>query len=102
MTRVLGQELTENEKELYRRTDEVLHYLWDPIGIADEPRARDEYYDYLPKVFSLLLKTGDGKDIVDFLVYVIKDRMELSYTKDRRYKTEQAVNVLIKWRSKLS
>jgi hypothetical protein len=26
--------------------NEVLHYIWDPIGIQDMPAARDEYESY--------------------------------------------------------
>ena len=50
----MGQKLPPDQMELYRRVDEVLHYLWDPIGVAGAPEARDEYYSYLPHVFSLL------------------------------------------------
>ncbi len=47
----MGQELSPKENELYRRTHEVLHYIWDPVGVSDEPRARDEYQGYLPQFF---------------------------------------------------
>jgi hypothetical protein len=36
------------------RVNEVLHYIWDPIGVRGEPRARDEYDSYAPEVYSLL------------------------------------------------
>jgi len=40
----MKSDLNHQEKELYRRTDEILHYLWDPIGVSDTPQARDEYH----------------------------------------------------------
>jgi hypothetical protein len=43
--------LLPHQDELYRRTDEVLHYIWDPIGVAGVPEARDEYDSYLPHAF---------------------------------------------------
>ena len=46
----MGYKSSREEIELYKRVDEVLHYLWDPIGVAEEPWARDEYYSYLPKM----------------------------------------------------
>ncbi len=48
------RKLSDRENELYQRVDEVLHYLWDPIGVSDVPGARDEYHSYVPQVFSLL------------------------------------------------
>jgi hypothetical protein len=50
----MGKKLSPKDKERYKRTDEVLHYIWDPIGIAGAPEARYEYHSYLPHVFSLL------------------------------------------------
>jgi len=60
----MKQKLSPVEKELYQRTDEVLHYLWNPLGVSDIPKARDEYYSYLPQVFSLILKGSDAKEIM--------------------------------------
>jgi hypothetical protein len=41
------------EQELLTRVNEVLHYIWDPIGVRGEPNARDEYDSYVPEVYSL-------------------------------------------------
>ena len=37
-------------EEFNRRSDEVLHYLWDPIGVAGTVMARDEYTGYVPRL----------------------------------------------------
>ncbi len=66
----MGQKLSLSELELYRRTDEVLHYLWDPIGVAGIPEARDEYHSYLPVVFSLVEKR-DASAICAYLFHVL-------------------------------
>ena len=36
----------EKLKELQQRIDEVLFYVWDPIGVSDTPAARAEYSSY--------------------------------------------------------
>ena len=43
------------DAELYRRLDEVAHYIWDPIGISNVPDARDEYRAYLRDVLPTLM-----------------------------------------------
>ncbi len=40
---------------LLKAIDEVLHYVWDPLGVAGMPGARDEYRDYMGKVLELAL-----------------------------------------------
>ena len=62
--------LNNKEQELYRRTDEILHYIWDPIGVSDVPLARDEYYSYLPRVFSRLIEDCKYHEIAEYLVKV--------------------------------
>lgn len=42
---------TKEDKILFQRCDEILHYIWDPIGCKDVPMAREEYYGYVPQVF---------------------------------------------------
>lgn len=47
----MGRKLSAFERELCLRINEVLYYVWDPIGVADTPRARDEYDSYVLQVF---------------------------------------------------
>lgn len=53
--------------KLYRRVDEVMHYIWDPIGLSTVREARVEYQAYLPHVFSLLTSGSNSKEIADYL-----------------------------------
>lgn len=78
----MKNKLSEKEKELYRQTDEVLHYMWDPIGVRGIAQARDEYHSYLPRVFSLLMKDEDLENIVKYLILVEEDNMGLSPNKE--------------------
>ncbi len=70
--------MADDELELYRRVDEVLFYVWDPIGVATSPTARDEYYGYLPIVFSMLQGEGANASIIAaYLDSIASERMGL-------------------------
>ena len=73
---------TQREKYLYQRVDEVLHYLWDPIGVAAIPMARDEYQSYVPQVVTLLNENANAAQIADYLNEVVTQRMGLSENLD--------------------
>ena len=68
---------TSNPDELHRRIDEVLYYVWDPLGVADEPFARAEYEGYVPKVLELLTSQNDPTPISEYLAKVLETRMGL-------------------------
>jgi hypothetical protein len=87
--------LTEKEDELYRRVDEVLYYVWDPIGVCSYPEARDEYQSYIPQIFSMLKNTKTKKEIVEYLTNLSKDQMGLDLAVD---KTEDVADLLIQWK----
>jgi len=79
----MGKKSSPRDVELYQRVDEILHYIWDPIGVSDMPTARDEYDSYLPTVFSLLTQDGNNSDkIAAYLVNVATDRMALHETRE--------------------
>ena len=91
---IMGRQLTPFEKELYQRADEVLHYVWDPIGISGTPQARDEYDSYLAQVFGILVESKSKDAISSYLVKVEEERMGLTPS------TEQAMRVqelLLDW-----
>lgn len=86
---------SEAEKELYRRTDEVLHFLWDPIGVSDVPEARDEYHGYLPQVFMMLKENQTDMEIAEYLSKTQSERM--GFPKDLERNLEIA-KTLIAWK----
>ncbi len=63
----MGARESEQDAELGLRCDEVLHYLWDPIGVAGEPGARDEYRSYVPEVLAMLQDGASEAAIADHL-----------------------------------
>ncbi len=83
------------ESDLYRRCDEVLHYVWDPIGVAGHPGARDEYQSYLPGIFGLVLKQESAGKIADHLVEIEKTSMGLTPGRDNALK---AATNLLEWK----
>lgn len=74
----MGQELAPEDRELHRRCDEVLHYVWDPIGVSEVPAARDEYQGYLPRLFAIVRNAPGVEPLVDYLSTVERDSMGLT------------------------
>jgi hypothetical protein len=91
----MGKKLSPPDEELYRRVDEVLHYIWDPIGVSGEPMARDEYDSYLPHVFSLLKANVKSEPIAEYLFEVSTGRMGL---KENRAKDMEVAEILLDWK----
>ena len=71
-----------------------MHYAWDPIGVAGEPMARDEYDSYLPQVFAMLLEAKDRGSLSGYLVRIEEERMEL---KSSVQKAEEVADILLDW-----
>jgi len=90
----MGRKLDAFEQELYQRTDELLHYVWDPIGVSGIPSARDEYNSYLPQVFSMLVESRKPEDIAMYLAEVEEQRMGLT---PNRGKASQVAVSLVDW-----
>ena len=86
------------ENELYKRADEVLHYIWDPVGVADSAYARDEYWGYLPKVFSMLLTDEPAENIVEYLLRVESESMGLAPDQE---KAKTVVGLLQEYKEKI-
>lgn len=83
--------------ELLLRVDEVLHYLWDPIGISGVPQARDEYSTYAGGVLSLLKRGAKASDVADYLGKVRRENMEIGPSQHSLSELEVA-EVLIDWK----
>lgn len=91
----MGSKLSPKHQELYNAVDEVLHYIWDPIGVSGVPQARDEYYGYLPHVFSLLRNGASEESIAVYLSEVATDRMGLPANPQR---DREVVSILADWK----
>lgn len=87
------------DKELLKRIDEVLFYLWDPIGVNDEPNARDEYETYASLTFGLLIRGATAEDIATYLAEV---QIELMEQDADITKNKKIADILVKWRTVLA
>ena len=81
---------------LQRAASEVLHYVWDPIGVAGVPEARDEYDGYVGGVCTLLWQGADASVVATHLVGIADVSMGLADTQAR---AERAAEVLVTWRN---
>lgn len=98
MGRKIEEDISSYEQELYRRVNEVLHYLWDPIDVKKVPEARDEYFSYIPHVFSLLEKSKEGKDITEYLISIERDSMRFHITDKTREHASEVAEILMDYR----
>ena len=82
------------DNELYRRVDEIVHYVWDPIGVSGCPQARDEYNSYLTAIFGRV-KAGDIDAIVEYMKWVAGDNMGLTFDEE---KARKAAERMLEWK----
>ena len=92
----MGRKLPPVDAELYKRCDEVLHFLWDPVGVSGHPSSRDEYYGYIPAIFELVKNDAAAEDIVHALNNLESDQMGLRPNKDNAC---NVANILLEWRA---
>lgn len=78
--------------ELEKRVDEVLYYVWDPIGVKDEPYARAEYRSYITSVLGLIENNIPAAAIAEFLCNIESESMGLTPNKNN---TLVAANLLL-------
>ncbi len=97
----MGHRLPDDQLKLYRRIDEILFYIWDPIGISRSDWARDEYQAYLPKVFGMIMEKRPTSDIVDYLVKIEADHMGLDRKPGIEKRTEEVAILLQEVRESL-
>ena len=91
----MGRLRERREAELRKRCDEVLHYVWDPIGVAGTPGARDEYRSYVSKVLTLVRDEAPPEKIAKHLNNLEANSMGLTPNEDRAIETAK---VLLEWR----
>ena len=62
--------------ELRIRVDEVLYYMWDPIGIHKEASTRGEYSSYVTPILNLVIN-GNEKAIEEKLTEIETEYISL-------------------------
>lgn len=91
----MGHKLAPSDRSLYQAVDEVLQYVWDPIGVAGVPQARDEYTGYALQILGMLRGGADAGAIAKYLSEVTVEAMGLSSALDHDLKVAE---VLVRWR----
>lgn len=91
----MGQKLSDQDLALYRAVDEVLHYVWDPIGVGRCPQAREEYRGYLPQVFGMLRDGVEEAAIAAYLTSVTEKQMGLTARPDC---DREVARILLDWK----
>jgi len=94
----MAHELSTYQEDVFRYCNEVLHYVWDPIGVAACPQARDEYDCYVPGVASLLFSDASADTIAKHLTQITTGSMGLNARHQRDLKVAE---LLIEWRQVL-
>lgn len=82
---------------LKQRIDEVLYYVWDPIGVNDlGPDARDEYDSYVYDIYQMALSNKSILEISEYLTYITVDRMGLD---ERREHDNHIAELILDWKA---
>jgi hypothetical protein len=80
---------------MHNRVDEILHYVWDPIGVSGVAEARDEYDSYVPQVVRMLFDGKEEKEIARFLYSIEGERMGLTVGSRPSDHTEEVATTLV-------
>lgn len=83
-------------KKLQARIREILLRQWDPIGVADEPQAQDEYDSYAGEIESAVRAGRSASEIANHLVLIETDEMGLSGDRDRALRAANSLTCLLR------
>jgi hypothetical protein len=85
----------DQKQQLMYRIDEILYYLWDPIGVNDSPGARDEYTSYADSVWRMALGGKTESELSDYLTGIVTSRMELE---PRKESDDSVAALIMSWK----
>lgn len=91
----MSRKSSPKDAELYKRIDEVIFYLWDPVEVSNAVGARSEYEGYLPSVFEIVRRNAPSSEIADYLMRVESERMGM---KPRSKKASEIAELLIEYK----
>ncbi len=88
--------MSEDEYKQILKTyiDEVLHYVWDPLGVRDVPQARYEYSRYAKNVWQDVLKGKSKLEISSYLTRIVTEQMEL---KPNPGHDDEVADIVLDW-----
>lgn len=95
---MMNHKFSKFDDELYRRIDEVIHYMWDPIGISCHPGARDEYHIYLPEIYRLI-KSEEIATLKEYMKEIAATNMSLD--DNTQSSINSAITTMLEWKAYL-
>jgi len=85
-------------KRYHEAIRHILLREWDPIGVADEPAAQDEYDGYVHEIHGMLIRHEPRHKVVDHLWWIETEYMGLFGNHSR---TESVVDRLLGLRDEI-
>jgi hypothetical protein len=76
----------------------ILLREWDPIGVAEEPDAQDEYDSYIHEIHGMLIRHEPRHRLIDHLWWVETKHMSLFGNRSR---TEAVADRLLELRGEI-
>lgn len=84
---------------LRQRVDEILFYVWDPLGFAPKAEFRTEYEGYLADILAMVEGDADTKAIAKRLKEIVRTHMARSGFAES---SDKAAEMLVRWREEFS
>lgn len=63
--------------EIQESIRNILLKTWDPLGVSDEPIAKDEYDSYIGPIYRLLASGGNVREVASLLAHIESQNMGL-------------------------
>lgn len=70
-------------RSLEKKVRDILLEAWDPIGITDEPEARNEYDDYVTVICSMIVRGTTIIALTDYLIEIERNWIGLTANPQR-------------------
>ena len=86
------------KKEFLRRVNEVVHYLWDPIGVREVPEARNEYDSYSGIIFRKLVERTEKEKIKEYMISIQSETMGMEVGPAEENQIDRTIETLVQWR----
>ena len=81
---VVGEQVWGQRDRIIESLHDVLLHEWDPIGIATEPNAHDEYDSYIAGAYGLLASHAPSEEIETYLSNIETAKMGLRRSSKER------------------
>ena len=69
----------------------VLLNVWDPIGVADEPNAQNEYDSHVGPIYDLIVARNPDAALIEYLHLVTTVRMGFTATESDMLNTVESL-----------